>query len=296
MTNPTRDNIASATAPMRGRRVPAGPAAAWRALALAALLAPAAAAAQSQTPQDAGAWRYGLSVYGYFPSLSGAASTPTSAGGPTIDVNADKIIDALKFTFMASFDANNGRYGLFTDLMYLDLGESKQGTRDFTINHAPISGSTSADLDWDLKGTLWTLAGYYRVPTDQRFTLDVLGGARMFNLKPKLGWNINGELDGIASTSRSGQASQSETLWDAVVGAKGRVALDSAQRWSMPYYVDVGTGQSRLTWQAALGVSYAFSWGELAGMWRYISYDMKSGSMVQDLSFNGPMVGATFRW
>jgi hypothetical protein len=31
-------------------------------------------------------------------------------------------------------------------------------------------------------------------------------------------------------------------------------------------------------------------------MWRYISYDMKSGSPVEDLSFNGPMIGATFRW
>lgn len=271
-----------------------------RAVALAAaLLVPVAASAQSQasrTSQDIGAWRYGLSVYGYFPSLTGSASAPTSPGGPTIDVSADKIIDALKFTFMASFDANYGRYGLFTDLLYLDLGDSKQGTRDFTINHLPIPASTSANLDWDLQGTLWTLAGYYRVPTDSRVTLDVLGGARMFKLKPKLGWSIQGDLDGIAAGSRSGQVSQNETLWDAVVGAKGRVTLDDARRWSVPYYVDVGGGQSKLTWQAALGVSYAFSWGELTGMWRYISYDMKSDSQVQDLNFNGPMVGATFRW
>ncbi|MFC5610354.1 hypothetical protein [Variovorax soli] len=267
-----------------------------RAAMLAALLAPAAASAQPGIQQQADAWRYGLSVYGYFPSLSGTASAPTSPGGPTIDVSADKLIDALKFTFMASFDANNGRYGLFTDLLYLDLGESKQGTRDFTIDHKAISGSTSANLDWDLKGTLWTLAGYYRVPTDDRFTLDLLGGARMFRLRPKLGWSIQGDLDGIAATSRTGEVSQSETLWDAVVGAKGRVALDGSRRWSLPYYVDVGTGQSRLTWQAALGVSYAFSWGELTGMWRYISYDLKSDSMIDDLSFNGPMVGATFRW
>ena len=269
---------------------------AHRVAVLAVLAVPAAALAQSDIQQPSGAWRYGLSVYGYFPSLSGSASTPTSPGGPTIDVSADKIIDSLKFTFMASFDANNGRYGVFTDLLYLDLGGSKQGTRDFTIDHRPISASTSANLDWDLKGALWTLAGYYRVPTEPRFTLDVLGGARMFKLKPKLGWSIQGDLDGIAAASRSGQASQSETLWDAVVGAKGRVALDDARRWSLPYYVDVGTGQSRLTWQAAAGVSYAFSWGELTGMWRYISYDMKSDSTVQDLSFNGPMVGATFRW
>ncbi|MET0210626.1 MAG: hypothetical protein ABW220_16385, partial [Burkholderiaceae bacterium] len=202
------------------------------------------------------------------------------------------------FTFMASFDANNGRYGLFTDFIYLDLGGSKVGTRDFSINRVPVSGSTSANLDWDLKGVLWTLAGYYRVPTSERFTLDLLGGARMFQLKPRLRWAIQGDLQGIAEASRSGESSQRETLWDAVVGAKGRVVLDDARRWSLPYYVDVGTGQSKLTWQAALGVSYAFSWGELSGMWRYVSYDMKSdsASSVENLNFNGPMVGATFRW
>ena len=31
-------------------------------------------------------------------------------------------------------------------------------------------------------------------------------------------------------------------------------------------------------------------------MWRYISYDMKSGNSIEALSFSGPMVGATFRW
>jgi hypothetical protein len=241
-----------------------------------------------------GDWRYSLSVYGNFPSLSGAASTPTSPGGPTIDVSASQIIDSLKFTFMGAFEASNGRWGVFTDLIYLDLGNTKVGTRDFTISHQAIPASTSADLSWDLKGTLWTIAGEYRVPTEPRLTLDVLAGARMFILKPSIGWNISGDLGPIAASGRSGFVEESETLWDGIVGAKGRYAIDS--KWFLPFYVDVGAGQSQLTYQLAAGISYAFSWGELTGMWRYISYDMKSGSNVQDLSFNGPMVGATFRW
>ena len=64
----------------------------------------------------------------------------------------------------------------------------------------------------------------------------------------------------------------------------------------MPFYVDVGTGESQLTWQAGLGLSYAYSWGEITGMWRYVSYDMKSGSQIEDLRFSGPMIGATWRW
>ncbi|MBS0342688.1 MAG: hypothetical protein JSS56_19405 [Proteobacteria bacterium] len=258
----------------------------------------AAAQAQSTVPADKSGsdWRYALSVYGYFPSLSGASSTPTSPGGPTIDVSAGNVVDALKFTFMGSFGANNGRYGFFTDLIYLDLGGSKQGYRDFTINQAPISGNTSANVDWDLKGVLWTLGGEYRVSDDPRLNLNLLAGTRMFSLKPRLRWNIQGDLGPIGEASRSGESESSEVLWDAIVGAKGRYALGDSGRWSMPFYVDVGAGQSQLTWQAGVGLSYAYSWGEITGMWRYVSYDMKSGSSVEDLRFSGPMIGATWRW
>ena len=31
-------------------------------------------------------------------------------------------------------------------------------------------------------------------------------------------------------------------------------------------------------------------------MWRYLDYNMKSGNAVESMTFNGPMLGATFRW
>ena len=31
-------------------------------------------------------------------------------------------------------------------------------------------------------------------------------------------------------------------------------------------------------------------------MWRYLDYNFKSGKKIEDLSFNGPMTGAGFRW
>jgi hypothetical protein len=52
--------------------------------------------------------------------------------------------------------------------------------------------------------------------------------------------------------------------------------------------------QSKLTWQAAAGVGYSFSWGEVSLLWRYLAYEMKSDKPTHDLSFNGPMLGATF--
>ena len=61
-------------------------------------------------------------------------------------------------------------------------------------------------------------------------------------------------------------------------------------------YLDLGAGESELTWQAAAGISYAYEWGELTAMWRYLAYEMKPGNSMKDLNFSGPMFGATFRW
>ena len=64
----------------------------------------------------------------------------------------------------------------------------------------------------------------------------------------------------------------------------------------MPFYVDVGTGDSDVTWQAQLGVAYAFGWGDIDFRWRYLGYDLKSNPAIEDMSFNGPAIGAVFRW
>ena len=66
--------------------------------------------------------------------------------------------------------------------------------------------------------------------------------------------------------------------------------------WYVPYYVDVGTGDSDLTWQAVAGIGYAFRWGEVFAAWRYLDYDFKSSSNIEKLNFNGPGLGVAFRW
>lgn len=265
-------------------------------LAMGAFVPTLTAAQTSQADAGGGRWQYSATVYGYFPSLSGATSAPTAAGGTPIDVSIDKILDHLQFTFMGTLEAHNGRWGGFTDIIYLNLGGSKQRSRDFTIGNQGVPASTTADLEWDLEGAIWTLAGEYRVVSDGPTKVDLLAGARMAQLKQSLNWSIDGDLGGPASAARFGSFSESRTLWDAIVGVKGRYAFGSSQRWSVPFYLDVGTGQSKLTWQAAAGISYAYSWGELSAMWRYLAYEMDSGANLKDLNFNGPMFGATFRW
>jgi len=258
----------------------------------AGLLAPGLGLAQATSP----GWNFSATLYGYFPSVGGETSFPVKTGGGSVDISASDVIDSIDFVFMGTFDVHNGRWGAFTDVMYLDLGGSKSASRDFTIGGLQIPANTTANLGWDMKGVIWTLAGQYRVAGGAGLTMDLLAGARLVDLEQEASWDITGSLGPLAPPARTGRGEAEVSQWDGIVGLKGRYTFAEAPKWSLPFYVDVGTGESDLTWQVVAGVSYAFSWGELGAGWRYLEYDMKSGRPIKDLNFSGAMVGATFRW
>ena len=259
----------------------------------AGALQPTMATAQTSTTGDK--WQVSASIYAFLPSVSGKSSFPTT--GSSIDVDADTIIDNLKMTFMGSLDVHNGRWGVLNDILYLDLGNSKSGVRDFTLGNQNIPAGVSANLDYDLKGTIWTVAGEYRLATgNPAYTIDLLAGARYFDQKQTLGYTISGTAGSHPLVGRSGTREVSGSVWDGIIGAKGRYAFGQNRQWFVPYYLDVGTGQSDLTWQAAGGLGYAYSWGELSAMWRYLDYNFESGNNIESITFSGPMFGATFRW
>ena len=268
---------------------------AWGAAAALAIgaLVPAAAVAQAAQP---GPWKYAASIYLYAPTIGGSTRFPVDSGGNTVNITAEQILDALKMTFMGTFDAHNGSWGVLTDLVYVDLGASKSNSRDFTIGNIGLPVGTTADLDLDYKVTSWTIAGEYRVLSDPSLTLDLLAGTRLLDQRQRLRWSISGDIGPIAPASRTGAAEANQRVWDAIIGVKGRYVFGANRQWAAPFYVDVGTGQSDSTVQAAAGISYAFGWGELSGLWRYVGYHFKAGNPITEMNFNGPQFGAVFRW
>ena len=266
------------------------------ALAVAAIaLVPSLAAAQAADAASAsGGWRFGASLYLYLPTVRGTSSAPADSNGTPIGTTG-KLSDTLESTVMGSLDAHNGRWGVFTDFLYLNLGGNRHQSRDFTIGGADIPVGTSADLDWTFRGTIWTVAGQYRIVADPRATIDALAGVRWFDVRTTTTWNISGNLGPILPAGRTGSSETNANLFDGIVGVKGRLPLGSSD-WSVPFYADVGAGESKLTWQAAGGISYGFKWGEISALYRYLSYDMKSGRDLKDITFSGPMIGATVRW
>jgi len=248
----------------------------------------------AQDASDAG-WQFAATIYGWFPDIGGHTEFASGAGS-TIDVEIETILDHLKMTAQGSFEVRKGKWGAFTDVVYLDVGEANSGTRDIAIGGLPIPATVTVSADFDLKSTFWTLAASYRVGDGDTSTFDVLAGARLAHLNQQLDWTFSGNFGPITPPPLTGSRGESVDQWDAIVGGRGRIHFGADNKWALPYYFDVGTGDSDLTWQAVLGIAYSFGWGDMGVVWRHLDYDLGSGGPIQDINFSGPAAGATFRW
>lgn len=255
----------------------------------------AASPAHAQEDTGSSGWQFAATLYGWLPDIGGQTELPLGAGG-TIDVDVSTIFDHLKMTGMGSFEVSHGHWGAFTDFVYLDVGDSNSHTRSLSINDVPLPASVTAAADFDLKSTIWTLAALYRIVPSGEPTFDVLVGARLAHLEQNLEWTFSGTFGSITPPPTTGSANASVDQWDGIVGGKGRIALGASQKWAVPYYFDIGTGDSDLTWQAELALTYSFGWGDIGVAWRYLEYDLQSDGPIEQLNFNGPAAGAIFRW
>jgi opacity protein-like surface antigen len=244
---------------------------------------------------NSNAWRFDASLYLWAPSIGGNTQFPTGAAGPTIDISARDVISKLDMAFMGSVEARRGPWGGLADWMYSDLSGGRSGMRDLTIGGLPPGAGVSADLGLRVKTNLLTLAATYSEYHTPTTTAALVVGVRMLRTVETLNWTFagTGPATGLA---RTGTAEASSTNWDAIIGLRGRLRPDAQSRWFAPYHFDLGTGDSRRTWQAMLGVGYAFDFGDVSLAWRYVDYRFKSSEALQSLTFNGVMLGATFRF
>jgi hypothetical protein len=258
---------------------------------LSAVLLPNVASADNSDD-----WKVGLSIYGWFPDISGSTVFPAGSGEDSgFEVPVDNILDSFQFAFLGSFDARKGHAGLFTDAVYMDLGNTNKVINEGTIGGTDIPYDAEAHVGFDMKSLVWTTAGYFRVLEEEGKTFDMLAGVRYVDIEQSLDWSFSGNIGDIPLPGREGNEKVSADYWDAIIGMRGRFALGGGG-WYLPYYADIGAGGSDLTWQVAGGIGYAFDWGELAAVWRILSYDLPSGKPIKDLEMSGPEMGVVFRW
>ena len=83
---------------------------------------------------------------------------------------------------------------------------------------------------------------------------------------------------------------------DGIIGFRGDVQLN--KNWHVPFYYDVGKGDSELTYQAFVGINYKYPGFDLAAGYRYLKFkfddDEDFGDVPNHLIIQGPMIGAKF--
>ena len=263
-------------------------------LIMALLASPSASAQQPASQTDS--WQFGVSIYGWYPDITGQTAFTQDGSDSEFEIDADDILDNLEFTLMGMFEVHKGRWGILTDVIYMDVGDSESGTRKASIGRRQLPVDAAADVDLDIKSWVWTLAGTYRALDQSGLTLDVVAGARYLDVEQEVDWVVTGNVGPIPVPDRTGSAKTSLTNWDALIGVRGRYAFGTQKAWFVPYHLDVGTGDSDLTWQGIVGLGYAFRWCEVAAVWRHLYYDLSSDKAIDDMSFSGPAMGVTFRW
>ena len=266
-----------------------------RTLAAASLCFAAMLASPPSSAQAGDDWKFQAVVYVYLPSIDGTTTFSGSGGGSDAGVDASKFLENLNFAFMGSFEADKGPWGLFADVIYIDIGDTESPTRNISIG-GTLPVGVNASVHYGLNGWLWTFAGSWSLAATPTTELNLIGGARLLDIDQTIDWQLGGNVGSVALQDRAGSRTTGVSNWDAIVGLKGRAMFGKGQHWFVPYYLDVGTGASSLTWQAMAGVGYSFSWGSVIGAWRHIDYDMKSGRSIESVSFDGPAIAAAFKW
>ena len=248
----------------------------------------------------AGGWSFVVTPYVWLPNVDGTLrySPPPGGGSPDISVGPNNYLENLELALMFAGEARNGRWSIVADAVYLDFGSEKGDVRSVNFGGAVVGTSLSGSAQSSLKGLQWTLAAGYTVVQKPSLTLDLLGGFRYLGIEATTSWQLSAAVSGPGpgqTFPAAGSLSQRADLWDAIFGVRGRARPGEGQ-WFVPYHFDIGAGSSRLTWQALLGVGYAFKWGDAVLAYRHLSYDQSDDKFFQDFRFSGPTLGASFRF
>jgi hypothetical protein len=242
---------------------------------------PALAQTESAASQDQ--WQFSGAIY-----LWGADMGGTTMRGSEVEVGFSDLVDNLEMAFMGAFAARKNNWSLLTDVIYMDLGVDK--TADVFIPVGPMLLPVTTSVSLDVEAWILQIAGGYNLYSEGKSRLDLIGGARYLDLSMDMFLELQSLGPGQSRT-----ISESLTVWDGVIGLKGHASL--GERWFLPYYVDVGAGDSKLTWQATAGIGYrAGKVWNLALVYRHLEWDLDSTLVIDDINFSGPTLGVIFRW
>jgi len=222
-------------------------------------------------------WEKTLEVYMWLPNLY-----ITTATGSHITLTLGDLVSNLKFLTMLDFGAQKGKWTMMADTIYLHIGDSGEKTTGGEFGN-PIE----VDAQVGVRGFISTFAGGYEFLNDGRHRLYALAGARYLYLKVPI------EVD-ASVTPGDKKVTLGGHNWDGVIGIRGKSLIDD--HWYANYGGDIGTGDSKFTWQAKVGLGYNFNKFTGTLGFRYLKWNFGSSNQLDNLTIIGPYVGARWFW
>jgi hypothetical protein len=256
-------------------------------LVLAVILAFGSSFTTSIHAAEAEGWSLRLTPYLWLPGIKGTSGSNGGAQSD-FDLGFGSLIDNLDLVFMGSFEARKSKWSLAADFAYLKASADSAASVPVPIA-PPLSGSVKVDADADATAALLTVLGGYNFRDTARGRVDVIAGARYFDVELAFGLGVN--AGGVTAAT---DLSPSISGVDAVIGVKGHLALGG--KWYLPYHAEIGAGKSDFTGQALTGLGYRFGWGDLILQYRYIHWEFSADSPIDAIRLGGPLLAATFRF
>jgi hypothetical protein len=217
-------------------------------------------------------WEFDFAIYGWLPTIGVELPNGTNS-----KITQSDIINNLDMTFMGRARVQKNRWSLTTDVLYFDLQHK---------DRSPL-GPRRDLREISLQSALIKPTIGYRLLESPKNVFEVYAGARYFWMQPTLKIERT-DLD----PPQTSQGSQSDSLWDAIVGFRGEYALN--ERWFVDYFADVGTGDSDHVYDLFGGVGYRFRHLDAIAAWRYMDYDFGNDIALKTMTINGPLAGVRF--
>lgn len=250
------------------------------AVGLALVGSPLRAQSTAAQPDD-GRWHYAVTPYLWASAMEGEASFKGLPPQP-VEMSFGDIWEKLDFAALAGFEAHNGRWGLATDVVFMNLG-AKIPLPDVLGSREP--GVDSRQFMAEADFLFRVHRGAPRQGT--RSYVDLVAGARYNEVSAQL------ETSVLPDTKRS-------FGWvDGVIGARFLAPLSA--RVAIAGRADIAGFGSDFTWQAHadLRVRLSDHWN-LGGGYRYIDTDYDKGSgtdrKLWSMVSQGPYLGVQVAW
>ncbi len=251
-------------------------------------------------------WSFNLAPYGWLAGVSSKINTPTPGGGvatTNVSVPFGEILDDLRFGVMLAGEARYDRFSVLTDVMYINLGMNLNAAHLSSVTLGPsgridIPAELEASAGTGLGTTVWTLAGGYTLAAGRWGNVDAIAGTRLLAVDVTTNYTLNAALllpNRTVALSRTGSLGVNVADWDGIVGTTGRINIPNTGFY-VPYYLDVGTGDVPLTWQAFTGLGYHTSLADYSIGYRYLAFENNGSASVRSLAMSGVMVAASFHF